>query len=383
MWFRLASATFATNLGKMSDLSSTVRVNLDAAGFTISGAALSFDKEGSNQSRTYTLTLKSNYEIQNTVTATVNSGNATATISGGTDGVYTLVVTAATAPTSEVKVTVSGAVYVGTDLPEVPDDGGDEPTDPTPDGNNYIDITTQGTEKGSIKDSVIKIPDSSSLYLITKVQLPSNAISVEYQAFKTGGSYGSAFVNDAGTVVKFLPKTDITTGDRVTETVPSGATWFYHMYDDPNEDTQVAPTFTYIRVYTSEESSGGGSVEGLPVRITEQTQKNYGLLDVSTGTWTTQSYSDEQGGQTVTVCSIPAGATTVNYQMFKTGKTYGSGFFNGSTFISGYANNTDDAGTRKTLSIPAGATEFWHMYPNRTYANGSGNCPEFDYIEFA
>lgn len=128
MWFKLASATFTTHLGKMSDLSSTVRVNLDAAGFTISGDALSFDKEGSNQRRTYTLTLKSNYEIQNTVTATVNSGNATTSISGGTGGVYTLVVTAATAPTSEVKVTVSGAVYVGTELPDVPDGGGDEPT---------------------------------------------------------------------------------------------------------------------------------------------------------------------------------------------------------------------------------------------------------------
>ena len=136
MWFKLASATFTTHLGKMSELSNTVRVNLDASGFTVAGDALSFSKTESNQSRTYTLTLKSNYEIQNTVTPTVNSGNATATISGGTGGVYTLVVTAATAPTSEVKVTVSGAVYVGTDLPDVPDpeepdnppSGGDTPT---------------------------------------------------------------------------------------------------------------------------------------------------------------------------------------------------------------------------------------------------------------
>lgn len=140
MWFKLASATFTTHLGKMSDLSSTVRVNLDAAGFTISGDALSFDKEDSNQRREYTLTLKSNYEIQNTVEAEVETGNASADISGGTDGVYTLVVTAATAPTSEVKVKVSGAVYVGTELPEVPDDGGDEPTNPPSD-----DPTTPNT----------------------------------------------------------------------------------------------------------------------------------------------------------------------------------------------------------------------------------------------
>ena len=382
MWFKLASATFTTHLGKMSELSNTVRVNLDASGFTVAGDALSFNKDGSNQSRTYTLTLKSNYEIQNTVTPTVNSGNATAVVSGGTGGVYTLVVTAATAPTSEVKVTVSGAVYVGTDIPDAPDpEEPDVPVNPTP-GTNYIDITTQGTEKGSIKNSVITIPESTSLYLITKVQLPSNAVSVEYQAFKTGGSYGSAFVDDAGTVVKFLPKTDITTGDRVTETVPSGATWFYHMWDDPNEKTQNADAFTYIRVYTSGESGGGGSAEGLPVRITEQNTSNYKMLNVSTGEITTVSAQPDGGAQCLTTIAIPSGAVSVNYQLFKTGANYGSGFFNNSTFISGYANKTAAAGTRHTLTIPSNATHFYFMYPNPTYAASQGH-DAFDYIEFA
>ena len=385
MWFKLASATFTTHLGKMSELSNTVRVNLDASGFTIAGDALSFNKTGSNQSRTYTLTLKSNYEIQNTVTPTVNSGNATAVVSGGTSGVYTLVVTAATAPTSEVKVTVIGAVYVGTDIPDVPDpEEPDVPVNPPSGDTNYFDITTQGTIKGSIKDSVINQSDASSLYLLTKVQLPANAVSVEYQAFKTGGSYGSAFADNSNTVVKFLPKTNVTTGERVTEAVPSGATYFWHMWDDPNEASQNAAAFTYIRVYTSGGSGGGesgGGAEGLPVRITEQTQNNNKMLDVSTGQ-TTAISDNGTGAQTVTVCNIPSGATTVNYQMFKTGKNYGSGFFNGSTFISGHANNTDPAGTRKTLTIPAGATQFWHMYPNRVYAQAQSQ-PEFDYIEFA
>lgn len=149
MWFKLASATFTTHLGKMSELSNTVRVNLDASGFTVAGDALSFDKEGSNQRRTYTLTLKSNYEIQNTVTPTVNSGNATATVSGGTGGVYTLVVTAATAPTSEVKITVSGAVYVGTDLPDIPDP--EEPDTPVnPPSDNPTTPNTITWELGAI-----------------------------------------------------------------------------------------------------------------------------------------------------------------------------------------------------------------------------------------
>lgn len=149
MWFKLASATFTTHLGKMSELSNTVRVNLTASGFTVAGDALSFSKTDSNQSRTYTLTLKSNYEIENAVTVSVDSGNATAVVSGGTGGVYTLVVTAATAPTSEVKVTVSGAVYVGTDIPDVPT--------PDPDTTNYTitykymsgstSIKTQTTEQ--------------------------------------------------------------------------------------------------------------------------------------------------------------------------------------------------------------------------------------------
>ena len=105
------------------------------------------------------------------------------------------------------------------------------------------------------------------------------------------------------------------------------------------------------------------------------------MLDVSTGQLTPIG-DNGTGAQTITVCNIPSGATTVNYQMFKTGKNYGSGFFNGSTFISGHANNTETNGTRKTLTIPSGATAFWHMYPNRVYAKGQGQ-PEFDYIEFA
>jgi hypothetical protein len=361
MIIKLKGADFsANNIGTLS----TYSIRFVGSGVTNSNTSV--DRK-SNTGYTTTITLGTGYELNGSITVTMGGTDITSSAVSG------LTITIPTKVTGNVVITV----------PTKNTAGGEEPVNPTPGTNNYIDITVQGTEKGSIKNSVVTIPEASSLYLITKVQLPSNAISVEYQAFKTGGSYGSAFVNDAGTVVKFLPRTDITTGDRVTETIPSGATWFYHMYDNPDEDTQTAPAFTYIRVYTSGESGGSGGAEGLPVRITEQTQNNHGLLDTTTGTWTVQTYPVEQGGQTVTVCSIPAGATTVNYQMFKTGKTYGSGFFNGSTFISGYANNNEAAGTRKTLSIPAGATEFWHMYPNRTYANGDGNCPEFDYIEFA
>lgn len=45
--------------------------------------------------------------------------------------------------------------------------------------------------------------------------------------------------------------------------------------------------------------------------------------------------------------------------MFKTGSSYGSAFFDASgTFVSGHVNKTEAAGTRKTLSIPAGAATF-------------------------
>jgi hypothetical protein len=378
MWIKLKGADFSAN--NIGTLKSYKVDTTGLVGLTVNPKYVSYKTDGETISNVvFTFTVSSGYKFA--------SGS---TIKIGSETKYTAGSDLTAGNTFTITMNVnSNIAFVGVAEkvaePDTPTPEPEEPEDPVnpPSGeSNYFDITTQGTIKGSIKDGVINMSDPSSLYYLTKVSLPSNAISVEYQAFKTGGSYGSAFANDAGTVVKFLPRTDITTGARVTEAVPSGATWFYHMWDNPTETTQTADAFTYIRVYTSGESGGGGA-EGLPVRITEQTQKNYGLLDAATGTWTAQSYPDEQGGQTVTVCSIPAGATTVNYQMFKTGKTYGSGFFNGSTFISGYANNNDPAGTRKTLSIPAGATEFWHMYPNRAYANGDGECPEFDYIEFA
>lgn len=389
MWFKLAGADFSkNNLGTMSSISSSYLINyskLTGMSGTPTSVSYAGSSAGTAKNVEVTITVTSGYSFKNGSKITASGGATGAVFTadkdyvGGSTFKFSMNVTGNVELTGAAEAVSTGG---GSSSGGGGSEGGGETTDPTPGGNNYIDITTQGTEKGSIKDSVITIPDSSSLYVITKVQLPSNAVSVEYQAFKTGGSYGSAFVNDAGTVVKFLPKTNVTTGDRVTEIVPSGATWFYHMYDDPAEnEKQTAPAFTYIRVYTSGES-GGGSVEGLPMRITEQNQTNNKMLDVSTGTVTSITDSGT-GAQTITVCDIPSGATTVNYQVFKTGKTYGSGFFNADgEFISGYVNSTADSGTRHTLTIPAGAATFWHMYPNKAYAN-TGGSPEFDYIEFA
>jgi hypothetical protein len=370
MWFKL-NTTFSNYLGSLDNLTNTWSITRNLTNFSTQSNVTYVTKNGS-YSATFTLNANCSY-VSHSVTMGGSAVTSGVSYSNGTLTVNISKVTGAV---------VVSAVATGTSS------GGSGGTTPPVSGNNYIDITTQGTIKGSIKDSVINQSDSSSLYLLTKVQLPSNAVSVEYQAFKTGGSYGSAFADDSNTVVKFLPKTNVTTGERVTEAVPSGATYFWHMWDDPNEtEKQNADAFTYIRIYTSGEpgggNTGGGGTEGLPVRITVQTQDNNQMLDVTTGQLT--SIGDNgTGAQTITVCNIPSGATTVNYQMFKTGKTYGSGFFNGSTFISGHANNTETSGTRKTLTIPSGATEFWHMYPNRAYISSGGiTAPEFDYIEFA
>jgi hypothetical protein len=362
MIITIKGATFTNNIGTLNTWPISISLG---SGATSSNNITYIEK---NAAYTTTITIADGYEI--------GSAGVTATMGGSP-----LTVDTSANPFTISIASVTGPVKIKVPTKNIATGEEDDPVNPPSGESNYIDITTQGTIKGSIKDGVINMSDSSSLYYLTKVALPSNAVSVEYQAFKTGGSYGSAFANDAGTVVKFLPRTDVTTGDRVTEAVPSGATWFYHMWDDPTEnEKQTAPAFTYIRVYTEGEIE---TPEGLPFRITEQTQNNNKMLDVTTGQVTPVS-DDGTGAQTITVCNIPTGATTVNYQMFKTGKTYGSGFFNGSTFISGHANNTESSGTRKTLTIPSGATEFWHMYPNRAYINSGGiAAPEFDYIEFA
>lgn len=236
----------------------------------------------------------------------------------------------------------------------------------------YIDITTQGSIKGQITSAGFA-ENGSSLYYITKCQIPDNAIQVEYQAFPTGSTFGSGFFDDSGNLIKALPKTGITVGDRVTETIPSGATWFYHMWMTPAQcEASSAPTFDYIRFY---------SIEGNTFRITKQEEASGNMLNVSDGT--VSSVSDSGGGvQTITIITIPRRATSVNYQVFKTGANYGSGFFDASgKFISGYANKTAVNGTRYTLNIPSNATTFYFMYPNSKMAQAN-NYPAFDYVEF-
>lgn len=236
----------------------------------------------------------------------------------------------------------------------------------------YSDITIQGNIKGKINSDGYA-EDTGSLYYITKCRIPDGAVIIEYQAFSTGSTFGSGFFNDAGTLIKVLPKTGITTGDRVTEAIPAGATWFYHMWMTPAQcAANSVPTFDYIRFYC---------IEGNTFRITKHEEEQGRMLNVSDGTLST--VSDSGGGvQTVTVITIPRGATSVNYQVFKTGSNFGSGFFDASgKFISGYANKTADTGTRYTLSIPSNAATFYFMYPNAKMAQISSYAA-FDYVEF-
>lgn len=378
MWFKLAGATFTNNLGTMDSISKSYMMDYSGlTGLQASPGSVSYATD-STPDATITFTVKSGYVFKTGATVTASGGasavyTATSDISAG--GTFTLTLTAI-----NDKVTFSGAAELvsggGSSSGGGGSEGGGETTDPTPD-DTYFDITTQGTTVGYIRASEGVITGSGGYYL-TKVQLPSNAVSVEYQAFPSGSDYGSAFMNDAEEIVQALVLTSaqVSVGDRVTKSVPSGATWFYHMWDNPNDSTISAPAFTYIRVNLESEET-----QDYISRITVQNEDNDGLLNASTGEFTTQNYGSS-GGQCVTVCDIPSGATTVNYQTFKTGSNYGSCFKKADgTFISGYAEKTAASGTRKTLSIPSEAATFWHMYPDSTYAT-SQNMDVFNYIEF-
>lgn len=354
----LKNADFsASNIGTLSSWRITRSLG---AGATYEGLT-SVDKDASFSA---TVTLAEGYEV-GTAGVTITMGGAVLSGAHSISGnVITITISSVTGNVLIKVPTVNTATGEEED-PDTPDTP-DEPV------LTYYDITEQGTKVGNIKDS--QIIWGTGGYYITEVPLEENVVSVEYQAFPTGGKFGSAFVDASYNVIKMLDKTGITVGDRVTELVPAGATKFLHMWDNPN-DTVVTgvPEFTYIRVNIDP------SIVVNPYIKRYQDTSNNNMLNTTTGEITTTTPTSDGGCQCVTIYEIPEGATKVNYLTFKTGAAYGSGFFDeNNAFISGYAANSND---RHTLDIPSNAKTFYFMYPNYIMA-AAQNLILFDYVEF-
>jgi hypothetical protein len=321
-----------------------------------------------NASVNWTITLNEGYTF-GTYSVTMGGVEVTPTV---VDNVMTISIAEVTGNVRIVVATVNENTGEE-DEPTIPDEPVVPPVDPEePDTPTYYDITEQGTQKGSINDSVITY--NTGGYYLTNVPLPENAVSVEYQAFPTGAKFGSAFIGSDGKVVKMLDKKDISVGERVTELVPEGAVGFLHMWDNPNDSTVTGvEPFTYIRVYIDP-----NIVIDPYIKTRQDLVYNY-MLDTSDGHLETVNPTADGGVQCISKYDIPSDAKQVSYLTFKTGASWGSGFFDeNDTFISGYAASKNE---RHTLDIPSNAKKFYFMYPNPIMANSQGLLP-FDYVEF-
>lgn len=224
--------------------------------------------------------------------------------------------------------------------------------------------------------------------VINKYDIPSGATQVNYPVFKTGAGYGSGFEDASGKWISGYANTDANI-QRYTLDIPSNASKFVFMYmDNGYADYQGKPRFDYIEFLGvfggSGESGDSGNTES--VKSYTFTTDVRGLLDTADGK--ISSVGTQSGGtQVINDHTIPSGAKTVKYQVFKTGKTYGSGFVDaGGNWISGFAANSGETtGDWKTLSIPSNATVFKHMYPDNKYIKtmaGYDSSWDFQYVEF-
>lgn len=230
--------------------------------------------------------------------------------------------------------------------------------------------------------------------VINKYDIPSGATQVNYQTFKTGKAYGSGFEDASGNWISGYANKDENV-KRYTLNIPNNASKFVFMYmDNGYADHQGAPRFDYIEFLgvfegsgespESPESPDSGNTES--VKSYTFTTDVRGLLDTTNGK-VLDVGAPTGGTQVINNHTIPSGAKTVKYQVFKTGKAYGSGFVDASgNWISGYAANTGETtGDWKTLSIPSNATVFKHMYPDNDYIKtmpGYDSSWDFQYVEF-
>lgn len=120
MWLKLASATFTTNLGKMSDLSNSISIKYSASGFSYTTGSVSKDAA----SASLILTLNSNYTYEHNNNNVTVTGATKGTISYS-NGTLTISITPSSGSTfgdsgvSSINVTVTGATSTG-GVPEAP-----------------------------------------------------------------------------------------------------------------------------------------------------------------------------------------------------------------------------------------------------------------------
>ena len=120
MWLKLASATFSTNLGKMSNLSNSISIKYSASGFSYTTGSVSKDAA----SASLVLTLNSNYTYEHSDSNVTITG-ATKGATSYSSGTLTIPITPSSGSTfgasgvNSINVTVTGAVSSGGE-PETP-----------------------------------------------------------------------------------------------------------------------------------------------------------------------------------------------------------------------------------------------------------------------
>lgn len=341
-----------------------------------------------NSAFNYTITLKDGYTF-GTYSVTMGGQTITPTVTETSMKIYI--------------ASVTGAIRI--EVKTINSSTGEEDKPVTPE--------QPGTGGGSGTTTSIRVTDFSDAYramvnvttgkyssqsynenfggsqVINKYDIPSGATRVNYQVFKTGGGYGSGFEDANGNWISGYANTDANI-ERYTLDIPSNASKFVFMYmDNGYADHQGKPRFDYIEflgVFEGSGDSGEDGGSGESVKSYTYNTDVRGLLDTTDGNVSSVSDSGT-GTQVINDHVIPEGAKTVKYQVFKTGKTYGSGFVDASgNWISGFAANSGETtGDWKTLSIPSNAAKFRHMYPDNVYIKtmaGYDSSCDFQYVEF-
>lgn len=354
---------------------------------TINASTINKDEATSTSARDIaTVSLNSGYE---NLVVTVTMGGAT--VNWYADGKVTI--PANTAVTGDIKISASATAVSGGDVvepePEEPGTGGGSGTTTSIRVTDFSDAyrAMVNATTGEYKSQSYNESYGGS-QVINKYDIPSGATQVNYQVFKTGGGYGSGFEDSNGNWISGYANTDEDLM-RYTLDIPSNASKFVFMYmDNGYADYQGKPRFDYIEFLGVFEGSGESGDSGNTESVKSYTYNTdvRGLLDTTNGTLSSVPDSGN-GTQVINEHIIPSGATQVKYQVFKTGKTYGSGFADSNgNWISGYAaNQGETTGNWKTLSIPSNATVFKHMYPDSNYIKtmtGYNSDYDFQYVEF-
>ena len=248
---------------------------------------------------------------------------------------------------------------------------------PVADQKIVITVSELAISQGAVNGNSGEIKGYANNWY-AEILIPEGAEQVRFLNYQTGGTWGSAFMNENAYISGYSSKN--AGGEWVTLDIPKDATVFLYGYlQDSVAADKGYPAFEYLEfigenIKRVEQPEEPAAADQKAIWTAADLAISQGAVNGNSGE--IKGYANNWYAEIL----IPEGAEQVRFLNYQTGGTWGSAFMNENAYISGYSSK-NAGGEWVTLDIPKDATVFLYGYLQDSVAADKG-YPTFEYVEF-